>query len=190
MTRLGWDVTVVTLPTYVKLYQNNMLLHLRAQQANTRPIHPPTHLVIHSEQSPPDYAAQIVELCSEIAALHLEVEALQSTHEASPNPPSPAYPPAEVTTSHPPSTPFQAHPNHHWLQKAFNHEKCHPQFKQINLSTVPIVTTNIPPHAEYFMIALFTSSDCKYLALTPRGDLFISKRQPSSCNIICSIVVE
>ena len=69
--KTGW-----VLPTYVKLYQSNMLLHLRTQQANTRPIHPPTHPVIRPEQSPPDYAAQIIELRSELAALRLEVEAL------------------------------------------------------------------------------------------------------------------
>ena len=81
------------LPSYVKQYQNNMLLHLCAQMANTRLTHPPTHSVICSEQSPPNYVAQIIELCVGIAALHLEFEALQFTHKASPDPPPPTHPP-------------------------------------------------------------------------------------------------
>ena len=159
--------------------------------ANTRPTHPPTHAVIRSEQSPPDHAAQIAELRAEIAALRLEFEALQSTHKASPDPPPPARPPLEATTPHPASIPSQALPDHRWLQRAFNHKDCPPRYKQIDLSTVLIVdTANIPLHAECILICLFTSGDRKYLALTPSGDLFVSKRRPRGHNIIYSIVVE
>jgi len=98
------------LPAYVKLYQNNMLMHLCAQLARLRagklspsavpPRAAPQSAVSKTPQYPPDV---IAELRKEIAALRAEVQALQLMHEASAvPPPSPCTAPT-VMPPHPPS---------------------------------------------------------------------------------------
>jgi len=71
---------------YVQLYQNNMLMHLHAQQAQVKP--PPSASAFmaraqpgHTPSTPP--TAVITELHAELVALHCEFKAFCSKHEAS-----------------------------------------------------------------------------------------------------------
>jgi len=76
------------LPSYVKIYQNNMLMHLHAQRARPKaskppPPPPPRAPTRPVAPIPSKSPSVIVELHAEIAALRSEVQALRTLHEAS-----------------------------------------------------------------------------------------------------------
>jgi len=120
------------LPSYVKIYQSNMLMHLRAQRAHPKASKPPPSPAPRAPTRPvapiPSKSPGVIaELHAEIAALRNEVQALRTLHEASllaPHSPHTAptvVPPHSPTHSSSSSSmsivqEHTAHPEHQWLQ--------------------------------------------------------------------------
>ena len=111
LTPMALDVkTRWVLPAYVKLFQNNMLVHL-AQQSHSQvsPPSAPKSRVPPGPPSPPSVLrAEIATLRSELAALQAEFEEFKSSYESSSSRDSSSLPsPSEV---HAASTVMPIHP--------------------------------------------------------------------------------
>ncbi|KIM64579.1 hypothetical protein SCLCIDRAFT_23316 [Scleroderma citrinum Foug A] len=168
----GW-----VLPTYVKVYQNNMLIHLRGQQAHpvAKPSSPPSHpraqpgIPSHPTGNRP--LAEIEALRAEIMALHAKFQAFKTSFKSdlssSPSPPpSPCTAPTVVPPNPPsPSTTStssmveegKAHSNHPWLQEIIDSPRCPPLFKHINSSMVPNYSHALPDDVQLSIVVMFGS---------------------------------
>lgn len=150
----------------VRVFQNNMLLHISAQMrlhnrnppSKPEPKAPSTHPAPRAEKTASCPPPKQHPTCSaEIAALRAEVEALQkklAEYLEHPTPPSPRTILASVLKSPQPqpspSTPTSpsssltsirssmAHPDHPWLQAVLDHKQCPPFIKSIDSSMIPI----------------------------------------------------
>ena len=130
------------LPDYVKVYQNNILVHVRSQQAQHQPRVKPSSP--HPERpqlgpSPiqPTLGPTIVDLLSQIEELQADFEKFKHTHKVSSSEESslPSSSPQAAPTilpndlPSPPSSTFSlsvaqectAHPDHPWLQPILDH---------------------------------------------------------------------
>ena len=152
----GW-----VLPGYVKLYQNNMLVHLRTQQARFCAKTPPAaKLKAPTASSPLPPSLEIASLRAEIAALQTKFEAFKWSYESLSSEASSSSPPQSRCTApmvmppHPPSpSPSSstsmaqertAHRKHRWLQPILDHQHCPALFHHIDSSMVPIYTFTMP----------------------------------------------
>ncbi|KIM55255.1 hypothetical protein SCLCIDRAFT_30499 [Scleroderma citrinum Foug A] len=192
------------LPDYVKLYQNNMLVHLRSQQARIRARpHPPTKSKAPASTPPPSApSAELVSLKAEIAALRAEFEEFKQSYEnssleASSSPPRsprtaptvvPPQPPSPSTTASSLSMTQEctSHPQHRWLQPVLDHPSCPALFHHIDSSMVPIYVFAMPDDVQRVLMVYTNARGPRYLGFDSNGDLYVSGHAPADL-VITSI---
>ena len=184
--------TGCVLPAYVKVYQNNMLIHLRGQQARpvAKPPSPPScpraQLGTSSHPTGNGSPAEIEALRAEIVALHADFQAFKASFESdsssSPSPPpSPRTAPTVVPPNPPsPFTPStssmveegKAHPSHPWLQEIIDSPHCPPLFKHIDSSMVPNYSHALPDDVQLSIVVMFgLGLPPQHLGFNSNGDL-------------------
>ena len=187
------------LPSYVKLYQNNMLMHLRSQQAQlwarTKPS--PTHTAKVS--SPPPHQSlllpTIADLLSQIEALRSDFEEFKRTHEASSSgasssPSSSSEAVHTVLPNDPPSPPSStssmsimeesiAHPSHPWLQPIIDHRHSPVFIHRIDSSMAPLFSHTMPDDVQQVLMVGYPKVSPRYLGVDSNGDLRVSAQCPS-----------
>jgi len=187
------------LPAYVKLYQNNMLMHIRAQRAHSRV--GKTSLASAPRPAaviPPQPPSVIAELRQEIAALRAEVQALRLLHEASTSLPlSPRTAPTVVPPQPPsPSAASSismaqegiAHPDHRWLQAVIDNQYCPPTFRHIDSSMVPSYPLAIPKDVQQVLQVIY-EADVRFMGFDSNGDLCVAIQSPAEL-VIAAVVVQ
>ena len=189
------------LPSYVKLYQNNMLVHLRSQQAQLRarvkpsptPAIPPQTGHPTTPKSAP--GPTIADLLLQIEKLRSDFEALKRQLEepSSEAPSSPSLSPqatATVLPNNPPSPPSStssmsiaeesiAHPDHTWLQPVIDHKHAPPFIRRIDSSMVPIFSHAMPDDVQQTVVIGYPKVSPRYVGVDSNGDLRISAQCPS-----------
>ena len=194
--------TSQVLPGYVKLYQNNMLVHLRSQQARSRAKPLPSTKSKAPAALPPTVSpsAEISSLRVEIVALQTEFEefkqSYESPSEASSSPLSPRTAPTVVSPQPPsPSTTTSSlsmtqertsHPQHHWLQLILDHLSCPALFHHIDSSMVPIYIFAMPDDVQHVLMVYTNMRGCRYLGFNSNRDLYVAGHAPAKL-IIMSI---
>jgi len=192
------------LPAYVKLYQNNMLMHIRAQRAHSRvgktspASAPPRAAPRPVAVIPPQPPGVIAELRQEITALRAEIQALRLLHEASTSLPlSPRTAPTVVPPQPPsPSAASSismaqegiAHPDHRWLQAIIDNQYCPPTFRHIDSSMVPSYPLAIPEDVQQVLQVIY-EADVRFVGFDSNGDLCVAIRSPAEL-VIAAIVVQ
>ena len=184
------------LPGFVCIYQNNMLLHFRLQQAQSR-LKPPTLPKASSGTPPPPTsvsAADFAELKAELMALQAEFEALKrslgsQSSDASSSSPSLSLQtaPTVLPANHPPPTPTStmssvqestSHPQHSLLQLILNNECYPPLFKHIDSSMVPIYSHSIPNDVQAVLNVQYPKGSPRFMGFDSNGDLWVSAQAP------------
>ena len=187
------------LPAYVKLYQNNMLVHLRAQQA----------LQVQQAKSPSTSCPQparptqtptqpfdtvIADLRAEIASLRSDLENFKCKCTAStsnspsgspsppsspvihwsptPSPPSPPPPSNVVLATVPYSGPV-------WLKRVLDHPQCPPSIHPLMPTTYPILQYTMHSDATQIVRLDYDRDPSRYLGVAPDGKLYLSIISPS-----------
>jgi len=189
------------LPAYIKLYQNNMLMHIRAQRAHSRvgkkallASAPPCAAPQPVATIPPQPPSIIAELRREITALWTKVQALRLLHEAPTSPPlSPRTAPT-VMPPHPPSpcaassiSMVQEGIAHRWLQAVINNQYCPPTFRHIDSSMVPSYPLVIPEDVQQVLQVIY-EADVRFVGFNSNGDLCVAIWSPAEL-IITAIVI-
>ena len=183
------------LPDYVKLYQNNMLMHFHSQQAQSRATPKPTPSQTNrpSPGQPPSQSPQgltIAELLSKIEELRLDFEKFKRAHEASSSEDSssPVSSPQAATTvlpNDPPSplssTSFMsiveestAHPDHPWLTPIIEHRHSPIFIQCIDSSMAPIYSHAMPNDVQQVAAVSYPKASPRYLSVDSNGDLRVS----------------
>ena len=187
------------LPGYVKLYQNNMLVHLRSQQAQlkarSKPSSPQTMKACPPppSQSPP--SPTIADLLSQIEALRSDFEEFKHTHEApssvvfssQASSPEAAH---TVLPNDPPSPPSStssmsiveestAHPSHPWLQPIIDHRHSPVFISRIDSSMAPMFSYAMPDDVQQVLTVGYPKASPRYLGVDSNGDLRVSAQCPS-----------
>ena len=183
------------LPGYVKLYQNNMLVHLRSQQAQLRarskPPPPPTVAPLQGHPPPKSTPGlTIADLLSQIEALRVDFENFKRKHEASSSEASPSLLSSPqvaptVLPNDPPSPPSstssmsmveesKSHPNHQWLQPILDHRHSPAFIKRIDSSMVPLYSYAMPDDVQQIMAVAYPKASPRYLGVDFNGDLRVS----------------
>jgi len=191
------------LPAYVKLYQNNMLMHIRAQHAHSRvgkpppASTPPCAAPWPAAVIPPQPPSVIAELHREIAALRAEVQALRLLHEASTSLPlSPRTAPTVVPLQPPsPSATSSismvqegiAHPDHRWLQAIIDNQYCPPTFRHIDSCMVPSYPLIILEDVQQVLQVIY-EADVRFVGFDSNGNLCVAIWSPAEL-IIAAIVI-
>ena len=186
------------LPGYVKLYQNNMLVHLRSQQAQLRARSKPTSP--QTAKAPPHHQLSstptIADLLSQIEALRLDFKEFKHTHEASSSgeSSSPSSSPEVAHTvlpNDPPSSPpsstssmsiveeSTAHPSHPWLQPIIDHRHSPVFIRRIDSSMTPTFSHAMPDDVQQVLTVGYPKASPRYLGVDSNGDLHISAQCPS-----------
>ena len=196
------------LPGYVKLYQNNMLVHVRSQQAQLRakskPAPSQTMRPSPGYPTPPQSSVMptIADLLSQIEALRKDFENFKLTHEASSSeaPTSPASSPQAAPTvlpNDPPSPPSStssmsiveestAHPNHPWLQPIIDHKHSPVFIHRIDSSMAPIYSHAMPDDVQQVLAVGYPKASPRYLGVDSNGDLRVSAQCPS--DLVCMFI--
>ena len=184
------------LPDYVKLYQNNMLVHLQSQQAQSKakvkPTPPQTMRPLPGHPSPPQLppGLTIADLLSQIEALQSDFEEFKHTHKASSSEASssPSSSPQAVPTVLPNDPPFPppstlslsiaeesiAHPSHTWLQPIIDHRLSPTFIHCINSSMVPIFSHAMPDNMQQVLMVNHSKASPWFLGVDSNGDLHVS----------------
>ena len=189
------------LPGYVKLYQNNMLVHFRSQQAQYRA--KPTLSQSQTARPPPGHPPQpqspfgptIAELLSKIEELRSDFEKFKHAHEASSSedtslsPSSPQAAPM-VLPNDPPSPPSStssmsiveestAHPNHPWLMPIIDFKHSPTFIRHIDSSMAPLFSHAMPDDVQQVVAVSYPKVSPRYLGVDSNGDLRVSAQCPS-----------
>ena len=188
------------LPDYVKLYQNNMLVHFRSQQAQSRvtPKLTPSQTVRPPSGIAPPQSTQgptIAELLSKIEELRSDFERFKRAHEASSSEDSssPSSSPQAAPTvlpNDPPSPPSstssmsiveesKAHPDHPWLTPIIEHRHSPVFIQRIDSSMAPVWSHAMPDDVQQVAAVSYPKASPRYLGVDSNGDLRVSAQCPS-----------
>ena len=185
------------LPPLVRIYQNNMLIHIAGQQQLYDRLHPtqpePEVTPPHPGKPPPSKTPlppppkQHTTCTAEIAALRAEIEALRKKmaellkHQAPPSPctilamapiPTQPPPPPLSTTSVRSCT---AHPDHPWLQQVLDHKHCPPFIKSVDSGMAPRLRYTIPEDVQQVLQVQSSTFPPVYVGIDSNGDLQVAR---------------
>ena len=179
------------LPIFMKLYQNNILIHFCAQLKTTstplyhgRPFPPG---IVPAPPGPPPLAPSDINLCCEAVKLHAELAALKqqvnnllSHHETSsihlssltapivlPDSTSPV---SSVSTTHSQS----AHPSCPWLQNILDNPCCPLFLHAVDSGMIPLVCQQIPDNVSQVVMVTFSHNPPMYVGIDSNRDLILS----------------
>ena len=194
------------LPAYVKLYQSNMLVHFRTQQA-MQAKSPPT---LRSQPSRPtqtptqSFDTIIADLRAEITSLRSDLEASKctctaSTRSSTPAKPSPPLSPvthwSPTPTPPPPSEPVvparTPYSGPAWLKRILEHPQCPPYIQTSTPTTAPILQHSMSDNVSQVLWVDYERAPSKYLGVAPDGDLYVanvSPAQQASCTLVMPIL--
>ncbi|KIM50867.1 hypothetical protein SCLCIDRAFT_33931 [Scleroderma citrinum Foug A] len=192
------------LPAYVKLFQNNMLVHL-AQQSRSQASPPsaPKSRAPPGPPSPPSVLrVEIATLRSELAALRAEFEEFKSSYESSSSGDSSSSPsPSEVHAAstvmpiHPPSPSSSStmsivqektsHPQHTWIQPILDHPHCLAFFHHVDSSMVPIHSHAMPEDIHQTVMVMYPKESPRQLGFDSNGDLCVAGSGPGQNVVVC-----
>ena len=185
-------------PPLVRVYQNNMLLHISAQswlldraqppkpapKDAPQPRQPPTRTAPAPPTQHASCSAKITALWAEIEALRKKLAEVFDTTPPSPRtaitvvPPAPRHDPPSPTSSVATAASCTAHPDHPWLQTILDHSQCPPFLQSVDLSMVPIATYAIPNDVQQVVQTLHSRSPPIYVGIDSNGDLMVAKTAP------------
>ena len=196
------------LPPLVRVYQNNMLLHIGAQLRLHDRLHPtkPGAGAPAPHPSPPTKKAalppppkQHASCSAEIAALCVEIEDLRKELAwvpEHPHPPSPCtilasvLKPPQPHPSSPTSSSLtsirsgMAHPDHPWLQVVLDHASCPPFIRSIDSSMSPFFVTgggSVPEDVQQVVQLLSSTGPTSYyIGVDSNGDLQVARKAPAA----------
>ena len=197
------------LPSFVRIYQNNMLLHFRSQiwlktpQPTSKDPSPPQPPSSHPTPSHAntdnagfDACHEIAELWAEIAELRSQLRSITQPHEAFSSPTSPITAPMMLPPPHqssPTSSISTTHsqtaaPNLPWLQEVLDNPRC-PTFLHIIDSGMKIILHNtMLENVQQTALILQPKSIPLYLGFDSNGGL-IASTQSDYDTVIISLSV-
>ena len=194
------------LPQLIRIYQNNMLMHIAAQMRILERTPPPAKSAKGapsppSGPSPPKTtpppskehttcSAEIAALRAEIADLRAEIADLRKKLSETldvPAPPSPRTVLAVLKPTRPPSSPSSsissvrsrtAHPDHQWLQAVLDHKHCPTFLKTIDSTMVPTLVYAIPDDVQQVLQVQHKNHPPVYIGIDSNGDLQVAAKAP------------
>ena len=205
LTPMAFDKkTRQVLPAYVKLFQNNMLIHLVQQSRSQMGPPPPTKSKAPPGPPLPPSAprVEIATLRSELAALQAEFEEFKSLYESSSSkgssPPSIASAPHAASTvvpAHPPSPSTVStmsivqerttQPQHTWIQPILDHLHCPAFLHHVDSSMVPSHSHAMPDNVYQTIVVMYPKGSPRQLGFDSNGDLCVAGSSPASSMVVC-----
>ena len=197
------------LSSFVRIYQNNMLLHFRSQtrlktpQPTTKDSSPPQPPSSHPMPSHAntdnvgfDARREIAELRAEIAELRSQLRSITQPHKAFSPPASPtttstvlpppcqSSPTSSISTTHSRT----AAPNLPWLQEVLDNPRCPTFLHAIDSGMKIILHKTMPEDVQQTALILHSKSIPLYLGLDSNGDL-IASTQSDYDTVVISLSV-
>ena len=179
------------LPAYVKLYQSNMLVHLRTQQAMQAKSPPtPCPQPTRPTQAPTQsFDAIIADLRAEISSLRSDLEASKCTCTASTGsstPAKPSPPSSPITRWSPTPTPLSPPPlepmvparlpysGPAWLKRILDNPRCPPHIQTLTPTTVPVLQHSMSDDVSQVLQVNYERAPSRYLGVAPDGNLYMT----------------
>ena len=210
LTPMALDVkTRRVLPAYVKLFQNNILVHLAQQSCSqVSPPPAPKSRALPGPPPPPSAPrAEVAALRSELVALRAKFKEFKSLYKSSSSKgssslssPSEVHTALTVVPAHPPSPSSSStmsivqertsHPQHTWIQPILDHLHCPAFFLHVDSSMVPIHSHALPDDVQQSIMVMYPKESPRQLGFDSNGNLCVAGSGPGGNVIVCISVDE